>query len=300
MRLILWALALATLLGLGWLFAGRGEWVSWVLDTQRAMQNAMAGHLRGLRSGVPHAALALHLAAFTYGFVHAAGPGHGKALIGAAALGSKVGALRISIVALVASLAQGAWAVGLVYGGLAVLRISASALVDTADRVLMPASYAMIGSIGLYLIWRGLRAWPRRATARPAHGDDHIHDAQCGCGHKHGPDESDIARLTSLRATLALIGAIAVRPCTGAVMLLVICWQFGLVLIGITAVASMAIGTALVTVIAANAAVFARTHALAGAGRLGQVAGYAFPTLQILAGGLIALAAGSVLGALLA
>ena len=83
----------------------------WALEWQRAFQNEIAGSIRALRAGTPGALTALLGAAAAYGFVHAAGPGHGKYLIGGVGLGSGVSATRLVGLASAASLAQSAWAI---------------------------------------------------------------------------------------------------------------------------------------------------------------------------------------------
>ena len=61
--------------------------VLWAREMQQAFYGKMSGALRQMRSGSALAATwTLMLLSFGYGVFHAAGPGHGKAVIGAAAI----------------------------------------------------------------------------------------------------------------------------------------------------------------------------------------------------------------------
>lgn len=156
------AAAAAAIATLWWLGAGQ-VLLAWAVDSQRAAQNAMAAPLRALRAGDPSAVWALYGAAFLYGLFHAAGPGHGKLLIGGYGAARQVGALRLSLVALAASLAQGLAAILLVGAGLAVLGLGRQAMTDLAERLLQPLGYAAIAAIGLWLASRGVRSLLRRS-----------------------------------------------------------------------------------------------------------------------------------------
>ena len=264
----------------------------WALEWQRAFQNEIAGSIRALRSGTPGALSALLGAAAACGFVHAAGPGHGKYLIGGVGLGSDVSVTRLAGLASAASLAQAAWAILLVYGGFAVLELPALGLTALAE------DYLAIGAVGAVLAWRGARSLARRArdrrpvvTKHGHHGHreghephEHQHDEhhECGC-RAHGPSAEEVARTTMPREAIALILGIAVRPCTGAVLLLVIAWQLDLRAAGAAAVVAMGLGTALLTSLVAISSVVVRGVTLASTGRLGVV-GVAAPSLQLVAG----------------
>lgn len=270
--------AVAAAAGWLWLLGGAEEVARRAAEGQQAAQRAMAAPLRALRAGEPGALAALFGVAFAYGFFHAAGPGHGKLLLGGYAAGTRVPALRLSGLALAASLAQGASAVALVYGGVWAFGLTRAQLTATTEAWLAPLSYAAVGAIGAWLVLRGARRlWRLRAGAT---------DATC-CGHDHGPSAEAAARVTGWRDAAALIGAVALRPCTGALFLLVLTWRMDLVWQGIAGVTAMALGTASVTVAVALAALTAREGALAQLSENRTLA-RAAPLLEVSAGAAIA------------
>lgn len=253
---------------------------AWAIEQQRAIQNDIALAVHDLRSGEPGAWLILLGAAGAYGFVHAVGPGHGKYLIGAVGLGHAVSARRLLSIALASSVAQALWAILLVYCGFFLFEASARQLTTLAETYLASASYLAIGAIGLVLVWRGIRSFRRSGVVA---GHSHSHHAHDACCNAHGPSPKDVAGLTSVRETLALILGIAVRPCTGAIFLLVIAWQLDIHWAGAAAVVTMGVGTGLLTSLVAVSSVFARGLAYASTDRLG-VMPIAVPAMQLLAG----------------
>lgn len=265
--------------------------MDWAVTQQRAFQNEMAGAVRAIRAGEPGGWAALMLAAGTYGLVHAAGPGHGKYLIGGVGLASGATARRMVTLALVSSLAQALWAVILVYGGFALLQISARHLTGLAEAWLAPASYLAISAIGAVLALRGARRlppWRREEVDHCSHPPDHVephgHTPCASCGHAHGPSPEEAASATSLRAAAGLVASIAIRPCTGAIFLLVIAWQLDIKAAGAAAVLTMGLGTAILTSGVGLSSVLLRGMALFPAGRGTSLAA---PVLQIIAGLLI-------------
>ncbi|KJS40454.1 MAG: membrane protein, partial [Roseovarius sp. BRH_c41] len=227
------ALALAVLVIWLWGFGGAAQVSDWARTGQAETQQAMARLLRALRAGEPGALAGLLGLCFAYGFFHAAGPGHGKILIGGYGMAARVSALRLSLLALASSFAQAAAAVLLVYAGVFLFDLTRQHMTDLAEDIMAPASFAAIALVGLWLAFRGLRRW-RKTRATHDHHHHHDHDAPCpSCGHKHGPTLAEAEAVTGWRDAAALIGAVAIRPCTGALFLLILTWRMGLDLAGI-------------------------------------------------------------------
>lgn len=305
-------LVLAVALAVLWASGGLAGLEALILAGQRQAQSALARAVRQIAAGAPGAWLALLAVCFGYGVLHAAGPGHGKLLIGGYGMGRRVALRRLAGLALAASLGQAAVAVVLVYAGVALLGWTREAARGAADRWLAPLGTLAIAAVGLWLFGRGLRGILRQAGAGQGHGHDDHHDhphhpaaegghdhraegAVCeSCGHAHGPTLAEVEALQGWRDAAALIAGIALRPCSGALFLLVLTWQMGIGAAGVAGAFAMGLGTACVTAAIAAMAVWAREGAVAslpgaGAARL-------LPWIEALAGALVAVAALSLWG----
>lgn len=291
-----------------WQSGGLAGIQQWAAMQQREAQALMAGALRGLRAGEPGANLALMTVCFSYGFLHAVGPGHGKVLIGGYGFGTRVALGRLAILSVLASLAQALTAVVLVWGGLTLFDLSREALTDLSEDSMADISAAMIGLVGLWLAWRGLRLLLRAGRSDGhshdqlhQHGHshhDHTHDADCGCGHAHGPSLEEAAATRSLRDAVVLIAGIAARPCTGAIFLLLLTWRMGFFPAGIVGTMAMGLGTASVTLVVAILSVWAREGSFAMVPETGPLAAMArwLPgILQVAAGAVVAIVAMTLL-----
>ncbi len=295
-------LLLILLFGLLWAFGALDGVASAVQGAQRATQDHLAAAIRALRSREPGALVAFWAVCFAYGVLHAAGPGHGKMLIGGYGVARRVPVGRLAGLALASSLAQAAVAVGLVYALVAVLGLTRLAVEGTAERWMTPFSHAMIAGLGLWLVWRGVMGLRRQAVSSDAGAEGHHHDHPHGhsdhdhdhvhgphCNHAHGPSLAEVERITGWKDALALIAGIAIRPCSGALFILILTWQLGIAAAGIVGAFVMGAGTALVTMGVALLAVWAREGAFAGMG--GGKAARIIPWVELAVGGVIAFAA---------
>lgn len=281
-----------------WLSGGFALIEAEVRAAQRAFQTALAPPLRELKAGKGGAFAALLALAFGYGLAHAVGPGHGKVLIGGYALGSRAGLAKLVGLSLAASLAQATFAVLLVYAGIWAIGWGRDQLRGVAENWLAPLSALTIAVLGLWLAGRGLRHLRQAAASanRDMSTADHHaphdhHDHPCAhCNHAHGPSADDVAAVHDWRAAAALIGGIAIRPCTGALFLLILTWQMGIAVAGIAGAYAMGLGTAVITIAAALGALALREGLLVSLAR-SRVLSLALPVLEIAAGLLIALIA---------
>ena len=88
------------------------------------------------------------------------------------------------------------------------------------------------------------------------HHDDHVHDEHCG--HSHGPVPSELAGPGGWSRGLSAILAVGVRPCSGAILVLVFALAQGLFWAGIAATFVMGLGTAITVATIAVVAVSAK------------------------------------------
>ena len=276
-----------------WMSGAFEQMAVWAAGEQRNFQNGIARTLRALRGGDTGAFALLMTSCFAYGFFHAIGPGHGKLLVGGYGLARSVPMLRLSMIALLSSLGQAVTAIVLAYGGLWLLGVTRERMVGAAEDWLAPLSYALIAAIGLWLVLRGL-ARLRRAQITQGHSHEGGTDTCNSCGHRHGPSLDEAETATSLRDALVLIGGIAVRPCTGALFVLIITWQMGIPIAGVAGAFAMALGTASVTISVGIAATGFRggvMRSLANASALTWV----MPMLEVAAGLVVVVLSGALL-----
>lgn len=275
---------------------------AWILAMQREVQTWLAGAIRALRAGDIAALASFLTICFGYGVLHAAGPGHGKLVIGGYGIARRVTARKLAVLSLLSSLAQAGVAVVAVYAIVAALGLTRQVAGDVVDHIMAPLGSAAIAALGLYLIYRGARGVRAQMQAAQHHHHDHHHDhdhgPDCSCGHAHGPTPQEVQAAQSWREQAALIAGIALRPCTGAVFVLILTWQLGIGLAGIAGALAMGLGTAAFTASVALISVAAREGAFSGLG-IGGLA-RVLPWAEITAGGVIAIGAGMALHSALA
>lgn len=253
--------------------------VLWLRDQQQAFYNAMSKAMRRIASEGSAAGLTLILLSFAYGVFHAAGPGHGKTVVSAWLLATENELRRGILIAFMSSIIQALTAIVIVSLLLLLATAIGTAARDVAG-VLESASYAMIAGLGAYLIWMALASRPVAPVGTsasvtlhhfdsftPAVAADHVHGPECGCGHAHVPEAKDLRGDWSWPKALSLSVAVGIRPCTGALLVLVFANTLGLYWAGVASTFAMALGTFITVSAIASLAVFARKLATRFAGR---------------------------------
>ncbi len=246
--------------------------LGWVRVQQRIFYDLMAKYMTAMRTHHATAAWMLMLMSFIYGILHAAGPGHGKAVVSAWLMANERQLRRGVVIACLGALVQATTAIVIVTAVLMLVDRAGSTARAIAGS-LQSASFGLIALMGLYLLWSTL-APLRLATAGSRHDHDHghahhdhIHDDTCDCGHAHMPDARALGGDFSVRQAVTIALAVGIRPCSGALLVLLLASAVGLYWAGIAATIAMAIGTAITVSAIAVLAVTSRKLALRLAGR---------------------------------
>ena len=213
---------------------------------QREVNQQMSGLLKAVAENPTKAGGSLLAFSFLYGVLHALGPGHGKIVI-ATWLATHPSRLKSSIgLTLASSLLQGGVAIALVVVVLSLLRLPARQL-HISSFWLEKGSYALVGVLGLLLCWRALKKL-RALLHKPqfrAFTPHHEHTANCGCGHQHLPTQAQLQNGDDWRARLMVVLSMGMRPCSGAIMVLLFSKVMGVFGWGMLSALAMAAGTSL-------------------------------------------------------
>ena len=277
-----------------------GGFAGWILQKQAEFYRMLSGLIRAAKAD-GRAAYTLMGISFLYGIFHAAGPGHGKAVISSYLVANDETWRRGIVLSFASAILQAVTAIAIVGIAAAMLGATAKAMGNTV-RVIEIVSYALIVLIGLRLLWVKGRAFLRllrsekyphhahdhhhghdhnhdghghdhhhhgHAHARHHHHHDHDHDDDHGhdhdhddeasaWGHAHAPEPQELSGRHWLRRGLSAIVAVGLRPCSGAIIVLVFALAQGLFWVGVASTFVMGIGTAITVAAIATLAVGAR------------------------------------------
>jgi ABC-type nickel/cobalt efflux system permease component RcnA len=233
----------------------------WILAEQARFFRALSAAVREAKAD-GSAAYGLLGLSFLYGIFHAAGPGHGKAVISAYLLADGSTIPRGLAISAAAALAQAMTAIALVGIAAIVLGTTARAMGETV-RVLELGAYALIIGFGLVLLWRkggalveAISAWRGKSPG----GDSHAYGHASGADHCHH-HEAPLSELKGrgwLKRGMLAVAAVGMRPCSGAILVLVFALSQGIFLVGVASTFAMAAGTAITVSAIAVMAVFAK------------------------------------------
>lgn len=271
----------------------------WVLQKQRDFHRQLTAVLEDFSEGAAwQTAWVLLLVSFFYGVFHAAGPGHGKAVITAYLVSQPEKLKKGLLLSFTASLLQGVTAIVLVTVLVHLLGRLAREAFSSVLYVEM-ASFALVAFLGLALVIAASKRLYQKLAVRQAPTFQPVVVAEASgfvatpsrqtdvcpsCGKAHHMTPEEVEGKNPLQ-TLALLFSIGLRPCSGAVLVLVVANLMGLWWIGVSSVLVMALGTSLTVMTLAVLAVKARelAYRLLGA----QSRGLAWlPIVLGLAGGL--------------
>lgn len=260
---------------------------------QKGLHQEMTQLLQQVKTAPEQAGGMLVLFSLAYGVLHALGPGHGKVVI-TTFLATHPARLNTTLrLTLLASLLQGSVAIVLVTLMLVVLQTSSRQL-HLSSYWLEKGSYLLVIGLGIWIGVRALKALRRQLRPRSpmkihALRADHQHDAHCGCGHAHLPNAQQVAEAVSLKTQLLLVASMGLRPCSGAIMMLLFSRVIGVYLWGVLSAAVMALGTALT--ISAIGLLVQRSRTLAlrlgGESRAASTAALAMPLLALVGSALL-------------
>lgn len=184
-----------------------------LIEMQRAMQAPLAAGVRALKTHQPGAVAGLIELGFLYGVLHAAGPGHGKVVLGGWAFSTRARLLKVATITFMASLAQAMSAIVLVLAGAWVFGFGHSDLTRLAEGPLLRMGEFALVALGLLMMMRGgWRLWRPRSDILQAKGQNHHHHPECGCGHAHALTP-EVAACASGAEAAMLIAGVALRPC---------------------------------------------------------------------------------------
>ncbi|MBO0905623.1 nickel/cobalt transporter [Jiella sp. MQZ13P-4] len=300
---------------------------------QREFFSALREALIGLKRGQGAFVFLVGLS-FAYGVFHAAGPGHGKAVISSYMLASRAELKRGIVLAVASSLVQAASAILVVGAGWYLLRGTGISMTDATDWLEI-ASFAMVTVFGLYLLLRaalrigrtynpGRRlaallprtaqrtggptgslafaapAEPRRAVmpAATAFRKDVVCDAgvdDCDCGRPHIASPVQLRQPLTFKSAAALVLSVGLRPCAGAIVVLTFALLNELYLGGLVSVLAMSLGTAITVSALATLAVATR-GAVERVGRHARRAALVGNLLELLGAALLTLIGIGLLG----
>ncbi len=139
--------------------------MGWILAQQGWFERALSAAVRAVRTdgtALPW----LAALSFAYGVLHAAGPGHGKAVLASYMVANRRALRRGIALSFLAALLQAAVAVALVGVLSLAFRATATGMREGAA-LIETASYVGVAALGLWLTWRKGAALPSRGLARP-------------------------------------------------------------------------------------------------------------------------------------
>jgi len=237
-------------------FVFAGAWdhlLSTIVTAQRTLQQELSSATRSAATHGFAAAWTLIGLSFVYGVLHAAGPGHGKFVISTYLISHESAVPRSLMLSGLSTLMQGLSAIVIIEVLVLLLGVGLRQATGIANELEI-TSYALVILIGMILSFVTLRRFMRQPRGNAE---------ACGhCGHVHALDASLGAGKSSMAQLAAIVFSVGLRPCTGAILVLVLAQALGLRFTAWAAVLAMSAGTAITVCTLALMAVYARRTTL--------------------------------------
>ena len=229
-----------------------------IQSIQRGLHIKLSDALRAIQIDGFRASVILSAFSFVYGVLHAAGPGHGKVIISTYLLSHESQLRRGIALSFAAALTQGFTAVVIVFFAFWLMKLT---MVQTRGIVnhVEVVSFAMVALVGFYITCMQAQSL-RRKIYISGKAIDNCADGSEKCDHHYRPGASELEKELSLRSFIGIILSIGIRPCSGAVIVLLLAFSLGHVAAGLFAVLAMSLGTAIaIALLAAFSVYFRRT-----------------------------------------
>ncbi|CAM3733141.1 nickel transporter [Rouxiella silvae] len=278
---------------------------------QRDLHQQLAAILQQVSTHPAQAGLSLTLFSLIYGVVHAVGPGHGKVVI-TTYLATHPSRLKTSLrLTFASAVVQGLVAILLVTLVLGVFQLSSRQL-HQSSFWMEKGSFILVMLLGIILCWRAIKQGIRqikksRSSGKPhSYGmniqrispiiEGHQHHENCGCGHQHVPDDRQLQAGKDWRTQIAVVLAMGLRPCSGAIMVLLFSKVIGVYAWGVLSALVMALGTSLTVSLVGFLVFYSRELAVRlSVNRTPSIWTQLTFSLLSLTGGLVLLGAGMIL-----
>jgi len=227
--------------------------IYWVVESQQSLHEALGAHVHNVKANPYEHGVALIILSFLYGVFHAIGPGHGKAVI-MTYVGSHRETIRNGIlISAAAAMLQSVVAIFLVVTLVNLLHLKLADVRAYGDDITVVSYYLVmllggilvvtaLGRLGLirFFLSNIQRIVKPAGVSKPRHTHTNHNSSCCGCSHTYVPEQRE-----SAWKALTVIGSMGLRPCSGAIVVLIYSHLVGVMGFGIVATLVMGLGTGL-------------------------------------------------------
>ena len=220
------------------------EYLLAIQSAQRGLHLSLSNAMRSIEADGYGASLTLIGLSFTYGVFHAAGPGHGKIIISTYLFSHESQLKRGIFLSFASSMAQGFTAISIVTIATFIFDYTIRQTQGVANSLEI-GSFALIMVVGFFIFLTRSLSLLKSYRGTLTNINFVVHDHSADCTHQHGPQQRDLKNPLTFKTFFGIVASIGIRPCSGAIIVLLLSYSLNIPLAGIFAVLAMSIGTAL-------------------------------------------------------